>query len=229
MSPATHRRDAVYRVVQPDAANDAPPINSAQRIEDMKESSTLGRGPVLIVIGGLAGTGKTAVSRRLSRDLSVPRLGSDTIGRVIKGSAGIKGGEVDAYWIAYEVLFRLCEEFIQSGVSVVLDLTLGWPFQWRSLDGIIQRHPTTVFLPVVLRCPHEQCMARIQSRHEAKPEYYDPPHVYTTEQKILNIWTFLQKLDRPEVRFVDATGSQNEVYDTVKQHIAGLINGCTTG
>jgi len=85
--------------------------------------------PLLIAIGGFAGTGKTTVSRRLSRELPIPRLGSDTIGRTVKGSAGIKGGQVDAYWIAHDLLFRLCEEFIQSGVSMILDLTLGWQFQ----------------------------------------------------------------------------------------------------
>lgn len=183
--------------------------------------------PLLTVIGGFAGTGKTTVSRRLSRDLSIPRLGSDTIGRTIKGSAGIKGGEVDAFWIAYELLFRLCEEFVQSGVSVVLDLTLGWQFQWRHLDGIIQRHPTAVFLPVVLRCPHEQCMARIQSRHQARPDHYDPPSVYTSEQTILDIWSFLQKPDRPEAYSVDATGTPDEVYDAVKQVIVAETELCT--
>ena len=63
--------------------------------------------PALIVIGGFAGTGKTAVSRRLASELSIPRLGSDTLGRTIKNSIGIKNGEVDAYWTAYELLFLM--------------------------------------------------------------------------------------------------------------------------
>ena len=50
--------------------------------------------PGLIVVGGFAGTGKTSVSRRLSAELCIPRLGSDTIGRTIKGSAGIQNGDV---------------------------------------------------------------------------------------------------------------------------------------
>jgi len=62
----------------------------------MNEPSRQSRAPLLIAIGGFAGTGKTSMSRRLSRDLSIPRLGSDTIGRTIKGSAGLKGGDVDA-------------------------------------------------------------------------------------------------------------------------------------
>jgi len=85
-----------------------------------------------------------------------------------------------------------------------------------------------VFLPIVLRCPHEQCMARIQARHQAKPEYYDAPEVYTSEQTILDIWSFLQKLDRREVHFVDAAGAQAAVYETVRQYVLQQMKGCTT-
>ena len=52
-----------------------------------------------LIIGGFAGTGKTAVSRRLSAELGIPRLGSDTLGRTIKDSVGSKGGE--AGWSSY--------------------------------------------------------------------------------------------------------------------------------
>jgi predicted kinase len=109
----------------------------------VNESEKRDTWPALIVIGGFAGTGKTAVSRRLSAELRIPRLGSDTLGHIIRDSAGIKSGEVDSYWIAYEVLFHLCEEFIASGVSAVLDLTMGWEFQWQHLDSIVRRHPHT--------------------------------------------------------------------------------------
>lgn len=129
------------------------------------------RPPALIIIGGFAGAGKTAVSRRLSGDLSIPRLGSDTIGRTVKRSAGIKSDEVNAYWIAYDVLFRLCEEFVASGVSTVLDLTMGWETQWQQVDGIVHRHPQTLFLTIILRCPYEQCIERTRQRHAANPAY----------------------------------------------------------
>jgi len=82
---------------------------------------------LLIAVGGFAGTGKSTISRRLSRDLSIPRLGSDTIGRTIKGSTELRDLDVNAHSVAYQVLFRLCEEFLQLENSVILDITLAVP------------------------------------------------------------------------------------------------------
>ncbi|MFN8453403.1 MAG: AAA family ATPase [Anaerolineae bacterium] len=175
--------------------------------------------PALIIIGGFAGTGKTAISRRLSVELNFPRLGSDTLGRTIKNSVGIKKGEVDAYWIAYELLFRLSEEFIQAGVSTILDLTMGWEFQWQHVDNIICQYPKTLFLPLILRCSYEQCIERVRQRHKTKSDYYDPVEVYTTEPKNIRIWEFLAQLNRPDIYFVDASQSPQEVYETVKEYV----------
>ena len=57
-------------------------------------------------IGGFAGTGKTTITRRLSAELHLPRLGSDTIGRTIKASRGMPSDEGDAYWIEYAGISR---------------------------------------------------------------------------------------------------------------------------
>ena len=83
------------------------------------------RRPALIVLGGFAGTGKTTLSRRLAVDLGLPRLGTDTIGRTIRRSEAIKGWDINVQWIAHDVLFRLCEEFLRSGVSTILDMNMG--------------------------------------------------------------------------------------------------------
>ena len=180
--------------------------------------------PALVVVGGFAGTGKTAVSRRLSAEFLIPRLGSDTLGRTIKNSAGIKTGEVNAYWIAYDLLFCLCEEFIQFGVSVILDLTMGWEFQWQHIDDIVGQYPQTLFLPVVLRCSYEQCIERTRQRYVANPEYYDPPEVYETEAKNLKVWEYLKRLSRPDIHFVDAGRGFDKVYEEIRQYVSTQLN-----
>mgnify|MGYP000408210408 CR=1 FL=1 len=178
----------------------------------------------LILIGGFTGTGKSAISRCLSAELRIPRLGSDTIGRVIKQSEGIKDG--DAYWIAYDVLFALCEEFVQSETPVILDMTMGWAFQWQKVNDILAQHPCTRFLSIILRCPLETCIERVRQRYAADPAYYDPPEVYTTEPKQRAIWEYLSQFDRsPEVHFVDADGPFEEVYTEVKLLVLTLMEG----
>ena len=177
----------------------------------------------LIAIGGFPGAGKTTICARLSRELNLPCLSSDTIGRAITESKGIEDSGIDAYRVAYDVLFRLCEEFIRTSASVILDLTLGWDFQWRRLNGILERHPQTLFLPVVLQCSHELCMERLEARHRAMPEAYAAPAYYRNEQRVRDIWDYLQELDRPEVRFVDASGDEDQVYEQVKQHVTGTL------
>jgi predicted kinase len=76
----------------------------------------------VIVIGGVPGAGKSTVARRLAADLSLPFLSPDTVGQTLQASRGIRVRDaVDASWIAYDVLFRLCEEFVGAGLSVVLE------------------------------------------------------------------------------------------------------------
>jgi predicted kinase len=176
----------------------------------------------LIVVGGFAGTGKSSISRRLSGEFRIPRLGSDTLGRTLRNSLGSQRGKVDAYRLAYDLLFRLGEEFIQSGASVILDLTMGWEFQWRHADGIVRRYPQTLFLPVILRCPYETCIERIRQRHAANPDYYDPPELYRSEPKIRGVWEYLDRLNRPDVHFVDAGRPFDEVYVAVR----GYVSAC---
>ena len=177
----------------------------------------------LIAIGGFPGAGKTTICRRLSSELNLPCLSSDTIGRTIEDSSGIKSGRIDAYRVAYDVLFRLCEEFIRTSASVILDLTLGWDFQWRKLDGILERYPQTQFLPVVLQCSHELCLERLEARHRAMPETYAAPAYYRNEQKVRDIWKYLQDLDRPKLQYVDASGSEDQTYQKVKQYVTYRI------
>src|SRR5688500_2152228 len=95
--------------------------------------------PAVIAIGGAPGAGKTPLAARLSSGLGIPRRSSDTIGRIITRSEGIKGGSVEVYWIAYDVLFGLCDEFVSAGGAAILDINLGWDFQWQRLARLRER------------------------------------------------------------------------------------------
>jgi predicted kinase len=177
------------------------------------------RPPALIVIGGFAGTGKSTLSRRLAADLRLPRLGSDSIGRTIRASRALAGHDVDAYWIAYELLFRLADGFLQAGVSTILDLNMGWAFQWQELDALRERHPAARCLPIILTCPKELCLERISRRYATNPDRYDPPEVFVTDLRIVAVWEYLKRLDCPDAHRTDASRPEDCVYAEVRRYL----------
>lgn len=177
----------------------------------------------LIALGGPPGAGKTTLARRLSSELAIPRLGSDDIGRLIEQSGGLGPGaaNANAFRIGYDVLFGLCEEFLRSGVSTLVDTNLGWAFQWQRLDALAARYPDTLILPIVLRCPRAVCLERIARRHAADPTH-GPPALFRTEPTILRVYEFIERLDRPDIHFVDAAGSRDGVYEEVRRYLRAV-------
>jgi predicted kinase len=180
--------------------------------------------PALITVGGFAGSGKTAISRRLSAEFCIPRLGSDTLSRAIKNSAGTRNHDVNASWIAYDLLFSLCEEFVQAGISVILDLTMGWEFHWQRVDSIVHQYPRTLSLPIILRCPYQRCIERTRRRHEENPGYYAPPEFFEAEPRNRSIWEYLVRLDRSDIHWVDAARPYDEVYEEVREYISTQLD-----
>jgi predicted kinase len=178
-------------------------------------------GSTVIVLGGFVATGKTTLARRLGRELSAPRLSSDLIGQTIETSLG-RGEAVgsNAYWAAYDVVFRLCEEFISCGLTVILDINMGWQFQWDYLDALQERHPDTLVVPIVLRCPWDTCVERARMRYTRDPSRAQPPEAYMEHEQTVEVWAFLERLHRPDVVFIDASRCEDEVYNDLVEALA---------
>jgi predicted kinase len=174
----------------------------------------------LVVIGGSYGAGKTRVATQLSADLRILRLDADLPGRAIQGSAAFQGSHADAYRLAYAVLWRQAAEFLRTGLSVILDVNLGWEFHWEAVDELRAGQPDLTFLPVVLRCPLEICQERIRERHVRDPQTYGPPEWFAYTEVV---GRFLDQLDRPEVQVVDANRPYEEVYATVRNYVVAHL------
>ena len=171
----------------------------------------------LSVIGGFAGTGKTYHSQRLSTELSIPRLSFDAIGQTISASRFFDTSS-NAIALAYDVVFGLCNDFLRYGVSAVLDLNMAWEFQWQHLDALRDQHPYVRCVAIILRAPWDVCLERIR-RHEANPNTSAPPEVFATTQHILDGWAFLERLDRPDIKVIDADRSETAVYEDIQHHV----------
>ncbi|NYH92919.1 AAA family ATPase [Actinopolymorpha rutila] len=177
-------------------------------------------GPALVAIGGFPGAGKSQVAEWLSRELSLPLLNSDAAGGTIRDVLSGKVESSDAFRAGYELLFTLAETFLGSGCSVVIDMSMGWEFQWQRLDAIVGKLPEVSFLPIILRCPRRVAVERITRRHE------DSGGTRSTAAQILtghpHVWDYLEQLDRPDVRFIDATQEAELVYTQTLKHIEEL-------
>ncbi|GAA4989483.1 hypothetical protein GCM10023317_16000 [Actinopolymorpha pittospori] len=176
--------------------------------------------PVLVVIGGFPGAGKSQIAGRLSRELSLPLLASDTTGGTIRDVLQGKVESSDAFRAGYELLFTLAETFLGSGCSVVIDTNMGWEFQWQRLDAILRRQPEVRFLPLILRCPRDIAVERITRRHE------ESGGTRSTAAQIQsvhsNVWDYLERLDRPDARIVDAVQKPDLVYAQALGHLQDL-------
>jgi len=123
--------------------------------------------------------------------------------------------------IAYDVVFRWCEELIDAGLSAVLDLNLGWPFQWEWLEGLLARRAGIQIVPIVLRCPRNVCLERIRRRHALEPGT-DGPELYQHDAKIQAVFRFVEELDRSDAVAIDAGRSTDEVFAAARQHVQAV-------
>ena len=73
---------------------------------------------MLVVFGGLPGTGKTTLARGLAQRLKATYIRIDTVEQALRDSGALAGGVDDA---GYRVAYALAADNLRLGVSVVAD------------------------------------------------------------------------------------------------------------
>lgn len=168
--------------------------------------------PRLIAIGGYPGAGKSTAARRLARELHIPRLGSDYLGRTIRKA---RPDISEPHRLGFSVLFALTDDFLNSNCSVIVDTNMGWEFQWERLDDIAaNRHAT--FIPIILRCDQNAYLQRIAERHKADPTTTASVEQMQQLSHFARLCEFLDALHRTDVHNVDANGTPDETYERIK-------------
>ncbi len=130
------------------------------------------RPPMLVVVCGLSGVGKSTVSQRLARTLSAPVVSTDIVRKEIHGlqpterRAGAFGEGLyapDATRRTYAALAFRAEQLLQAGESVVVDGTFAHAWQ-RELAATAAKRSGALIFYVELTAPDPLVRERLAAR-----------------------------------------------------------------
>jgi aminoglycoside phosphotransferase family enzyme/predicted kinase len=183
--------------------------------------------PLVICVGGLAGTGKTTLARALAEILGAEVLRTDEIRREIFGagpySAEVHGGSYapEARERVYDEMFKRAAALHSHRISIVLDGTFSMAAQIRK-GSDLATDSGAVFLAIECVCPPEVARERISRRlamgrdaSEARPEIHD------IQRNLREIWP----RDVAQIR-IDSGQSIERQADEVLKALGTILQGC---
>jgi aminoglycoside phosphotransferase family enzyme/predicted kinase len=143
--------------------------------------------PLVLVVGGLSGTGKTTLARKLAHELGAELLRSDVIRQSLfdtRNAPQETGIDVGRYRPelrehVYSELFRIASDLHRERVSVILDATFSTTDALHRARSVASNQ-NAVFLAIECCCRPEVAHDRIRQRQksgqdasEARPEIHD--------------------------------------------------------
>lgn len=78
--------------------------------------------PLLVVVSGAPGSGKTTLARKLAEEMNLLHIERDTFFRSLEPAAG--GHQIDRPNVGIPIFHHVVAEFLKSGVSLIIDGTL---------------------------------------------------------------------------------------------------------
>ncbi|MFH0846969.1 MAG: ATP-binding protein [Chloroflexota bacterium] len=135
--------------------------------------------PVLIVVSGLPGTGKSYFSRRLAEKIPLLILESDRLRKTLFAKPSYSAAESGALFQAVNVLI---EELLRDGISLILDAT-NLSESYRERLYRISEKAEAKFILVQTRAPAEVISTRLKAREKAPDSMSDAD--WAVYQKLL--------------------------------------------
>jgi len=171
--------------------------------------------PTAIVLGGFAGAGKTTLAKELSKTYNYPVFSSDTINDALRTALNISFKEASP--TAYKIMWHLVRKQLEAGITVIIDAHMAAPHTWESLDRLKQYVPEAKVIPIILQASLETHRSRIEERGRTNKEHLNLGG--DRLEDVLHKYEYIENLKRPDLVWVDANGSVDEVYRSVEEII----------
>ncbi|MBX6755107.1 MAG: AAA family ATPase, partial [Thermorudis peleae] len=147
--------------------------------------------PMLLLVGGLSGTGKSALARRLARSLGTTLASSDLVRKQLAGrsptsyapvpyGAGIYTEQLTTQ--TYETLLNQAAQALLSGHSVVLDATF-LDATWRERARDLAQNAGADVLLIECQCPEPVVQQRLQARPQEPGQVSEATWAIYQEQR----------------------------------------------
>lgn len=127
------------------------------------------RMPVLIVVSGPPGAGKTTVAEALADRLELPLLAKDAIKELLADALGVAGNRAASQRLGgatFALQFHVLGELLSRGVSTIAE------GNFRRAEEFLALPPARV-LEVYVSAPPELLRTRLASRSTRHPVHYD--------------------------------------------------------
>ena len=119
---------------------------------------------MLILVCGLPGSGKTRVSKEISKEIKWPVLRTDKIRKELFSKPTYTQSEKD---LVYQVMFLIADELLKNNVNVILDAVFSRK-DLRDKARALAKKNKTPFHLVEVRCQEEILLLRIDKRSKRK-------------------------------------------------------------
>lgn len=106
----------------------------------------VGKQPVLIVVNGIRGSGKTTLAGKLAKDISLPCVDKDTIKEFLADTLHVS----DVMWskllgrIAGDTLLLIAERLIENGESLIIESAFHHQFARPKFQRLAQAYPVRI-------------------------------------------------------------------------------------
>jgi predicted kinase len=157
--------------------------------------------PILIVVGGLSGSGKTTVSSMIAQMLAGKHLQSDEIRTELftkkdMGPVGFNKGRYlpERRDLVYRHLLRRAKRLLEKGYSVVLDASFIDLDHRGLIKTLLQDNPNLISSGIWCLCSDEVAIRRLIQRRMGQSSFSEAdPDIYMHQKSAL------QKIDKDDV------------------------------